>query len=332
MKHTKLANTMVPRVGLGCMGMSEFYGNTDEDTSLLTLKQAFDLGYRHFDTADMYGYGHNEKLLGKFIKDNNDLRDDIFLCTKGGIIRDPDNKYNITVNGSRDYIKKACEDSLKRLETDYIDLYYLHRPDPNIAIEETVSAMKELVDEGKIKAIGLSEVSSEQIRAASSVHTISAVQSELSLWSREAEESVLPCCEELDIAFVAFSPLGRGFLSGAIDQSFLNATSEDVDFRKRIPRFSDENIENNLAVLNKLEAISERNGLTLSEVSLAWVLAKSKNIHIIPGSKTPKYLPTNFNSQNIELSQADINEIESLFTPDAIQGTRYPQAILEKSS
>lgn len=332
MKYRKIANRSIPCVGLGCMGMSEFYGDTDDATSLDTLAQAFEIGYRNFDTADMYGYGHNEQLLKKFIQSYPEWREEIFLSSKAGLIRDKDEKYNINVNGRPEYIKQACEASLQRTGTEYIDLYYLHRTDPNVPIEETVGAMHELLSEGKIRAIGLSEVSSDQLRRANQIHKISAVQNELSLWSRDNENEILTTCEELDVAFVAFSPLGRGFLSGQINKQFLQSTTEAKDFRKRIPRFSNANIDNNLAVLDNLTSISERLELSFSEIALSWVLAKSDNIHIIPGSKTPKHLAINFNSQNIHLSNNDITEIEKLFSTQNIMGTRYPQTILEKSN
>lgn len=327
-----LGDRQVPAVGLGCMGMSEFYGAADDTTSLQTLNEAFGLGYRHFDTADMYGLGHNETLVGRFINQDTINREDVFISTKGGIVRDVNDKYNVSVNSSEKYIRAACEASLKRLNTDYIDLYYLHRLDPAVNIEESIGALKALVDEGKIKNIGLCEVSEEQLATAHSIHPIAAVQSELSLWSRDSELGVLPLCVELGVAFVAFSPLGRGFLSGSIDKNFMADASEDLDFRKRLPRFSEDNIESNMRLVEKLKAVAEKIQAPVSQVALAWVLAKSPNVHIIPGSKTPKYLKSNFDSGLLSLDAKVMDELNTIFSPDAVVGSRYPQKILDKSS
>lgn len=327
-----IGKSKLPAVGLGCMGMSEFYGKTDDDVSLNTLMKAFEMGYRHFDTADMYGKGHNETLLGRFINHPEMKREDIFLATKGGIVRDPDDKYSVSVNSSADYIKKAVEDSLQRLKTDYIDLYYVHRLSPESSLEETMAVLASLKKEGKIINVGLCEVSEEQLRAANNLTRIAAVQSELSLWSRDSEESVLPACIELDVAFVAFSPLGRGFLSGNIDKSFMNSADSELDFRKRLPRFSEENIDKNINLVKELEKISQEVGVSTSELSLSWVLQRSPNVHIIPGSKTEKYLASNFSSQEVALDPSVVNQLDRIFSDDAVAGSRYPQKILEKSS
>ncbi|HTF97383.1 MAG TPA: aldo/keto reductase [Cellvibrio sp.] len=328
----KIGNTNLPAVGLGCMGMSEFYGETNDAESLLTLQEAYELGYRHFDTADMYGIGHNETLLGKFISGKLINRDNIFLATKGGIVRDKTDKFSISVNTRPDYIRAACEASLQRLQTDYIDLYYLHRLDPNIPLNETLGVLADLVAEGKIRNIGLCEVSAEQLQAAHNIHPIAALQSELSLWTRDAEGKILPLCEELGIAFVAFSPLGRGFLTGGIDKSFMDSASNELDFRKKIPRFSAENIGANLDLVKRVETIAQSLDLTTSKLALAWVLARSPNVHIIPGSKTRKYLAANFNAQHAHLEQSVLQELDKIFSPEAVMGSRYPQKILAHSN
>lgn len=332
MKLRKLGDKKVPAVGLGCMGMSEFYGETDDKVSIGTLHESYAMGYRHYDTADMYGEGHNENLIGEFLKQLNADREEIFICTKGGIVRDSTDKYNISVNGSREYIRRACESSLKRLNVEYIDLYYLHRIDPAIEIEESIGAMKELVEEGKIRSIGLCEVSAEQLEIANSVHPVAAVQSELSLWSRDAEDTVIPKCVELDIAFVAFSPLGRGFLSGKIDRNFMKNASEHLDFRKKMPRFSEENIDINSSLVSKLESIAAELEVTPSLLALYWALSRSPNIHIIPGTKTTRYLANNFNAQHCDIGSEVITRLDSIFNLDAVSGSRYPQKILQKST
>nr|WP_298138792.1 aldo/keto reductase [uncultured Pseudomonas sp.] len=324
-----LANKSVPAVGLGCMGMSEFYGETDDAQSLETLHAALDLGYRHFDTSDMYGRGHNEELLGKFIKQLGSRRDEILLATKFGIYRDPADKYNLLIDGSREYVKKACEASLKRLNTDCIDLYYVHRRDPNTPIEETVGALAELVQEGKIKAIGLSEVSVETLRKAHAVHPIAALQSEYSLWSRDLEEHTLPVLEELNIALVAYSPLGRGFLTGAITKEHIEQASADSDFRAKLPRFQGENLDANLQLVKALEELSSELGCTSAQLALAWLLDQYENLHVIPGTKRIKYLEGNFTAQQIQLDAAASAMLGKIFAPQAIAGKRYPDAILK---
>lgn len=328
----KLGKDTITPVGLGCMGMSEFYGKTDDKTSLQTLNDAHYLGYRNFDTADMYGQGHNEKLVGKLINESSIDRTELFISTKGGIVRDHSDKYNVSVNSSGKYIRSACEASLRRLNTDYIDLYYLHRIDPNIDLSESIGTLKDLVKEGKIKHIGLCEISEDQIKAAHKIHPIRAVQSELSLWSREVEESVLPKCLELGIAFVAFSPLGRGFLSGNIDKNFMNSANAELDFRKRLPRFSDENIDKNIILVKKLEKISKEISIPVSQIALHWVLSRAPNIHIIPGTKTSKYLQNNFDSQYLNLGSHVLSALDEIFSSNEIHGSRYPEKILSKSA
>jgi aryl-alcohol dehydrogenase-like predicted oxidoreductase len=328
----KIGNIDLPAVGLGCMGMSEFYGETNDLESLLTLQEAYELGYRHFDTADMYGMGHNEELLAKFINGGQVKREAIFLATKGGIVRDKSDKYNISINTRPEYIRAACETSLKRLKTEYIDLYYLHRLDASVPLSDTLGALTELIAEGKIRNIGLCESSAEQLQAAHNIHPIAALQSELSLWTRDPEETILSLCQKLGIAFVAFSPLGRGFLTGGIDRNFMDNAKGDLDFRKKIPRFSAENIDANFELVKRLETIASSLDLSTAKVALAWVLQRSPNIHIIPGSKTRKYLTANFNAQYAQLEPAVLQELDALFSPDAVLGSRYPQKILDHSN
>lgn len=328
----KIGNTKVPAVGLGCMGMSEFYGETNDAESLLTLQEAYELGYRHFDTADMYGIGHNEELLAKFINGGSVKRDAIFLSTKGGIVRDKQDKYSISINTHPDYIRAACDASLQRLNTDYIDLYYLHRLDPGIPLDETLGAVSELIRAGKIRQVGLCEVSAEQLQAAHKIQPIAALQSEYSLWTRDPESKILPLCEQLDIAFVAFSPLGRGFLTGDIDKKFMDSAKGDLDFRKKIPRFNAENIDANFALVKRLETIAQGLEISTAKLALAWVLASSPKVHIIPGSKTRKHLAANFNAQQVQLTPDILRELNAIFSPEVIAGSRYPQKILDHSN
>ncbi len=332
MKMRKLGQALVPAVGLGCMGMSEFYGATDDKTSMDTLHAAFDMGYRHFDTADMYGKGHNEQLVGSFVRQLRGRRDTAFIATKGGIVRDPADKYSVSVKGSRDYIRNACEQSLRRLDLDHIDLYYLHRLDPGVELAESIGTMAELVKEGKIGAIGLCEISASQLEQAHAIHPIAAVQSELSLWSRDAEAAVLPTCLALGVAFVAFSPLGRGFLSGAIGRDFMQSASSELDFRTRIPRFSEENLDRNSALVSQLAAVAAELDVSPSQLALQWALARGPHIHIIPGTKTPRYLASNFKAQYNDLGTDVIARLDRIFDPQAVAGSRYPQKILEKSA
>lgn len=327
-----IGKTGIPAVGLGCMGMSEFYGETNDTESLLTLQEAYELGYRHFDTADMYGMGHNEELLARFINGGSVKRDAVFLATKGGIVRDKNDKYSISINTHPDYIRTACEASLQRLKTDYIDLYYLHRLDPAIPLDETMGAIKELIVEGKIRNIGLCEVSTEQLQAAHKVQPIAALQSELSLWTRDPESKIIPLCEQLGIAFVAFSPLGRGFLTGGIDKQFMDSAKGELDFRKKIPRFNAENIDANYALVKRLEVIAQALDISAAKLALAWVLAGSPNVHIIPGSKTRKHLAANFNAQHVQLAPGTLRELDAIFSPEVISGSRYPQKILDHSN
>jgi len=308
----------VPEMGLGCMGMSAFYGTTDEGEAIATIHRALELGCNFLDTAEMYGPYENEKLLGKAL---DGRRDEVVLATKFGIVADPDDPKTRALDGSPENVRHSIEGSLERLGTDYVDLYYLHRVDPGTPIEDTVGAMAELVEEGKVRNLGLSEASADTLRRAAEVHPIAALQTEYSLWSRDVEQDILPACRELGVGFVAYSPLGRGFLSGR----FKSPEELDADdFRRDGPRFTGQALEQNQRLVAKIEELAGEKDCAAGQLALAWVLAQGDDVVPIPGTKRRRYLEENVAAADVELTKEDLARIESELP--AVTGDRYDEA------
>ncbi|MEQ8174513.1 MAG: aldo/keto reductase [Syntrophomonadaceae bacterium] len=320
MQMRKLGNNgpQVSAIGLGCMGMSEFYGPANDAESKKTILTALENGITMLDTSDMYGHGHNEELIAAALKE---WKEDIILASKFGIVREM-GKYERTINGRPEYVRRSCENSLRRLKREVIDLYYIHRVDSKVPIEDTIGTMSDLVREGKVRFIGISEAAPATIRKAHAVHPLAAVQTEYSLWTRHVEDEILPVLRELGIALVAYSPLGRGFLTGTVDKEKLH----EGDFRNFVPRLQDENYEHNKKLVQGLQEVARQKGIELPKLCLAWVLAKGDDIVPIPGTTKLSHLLDNIKATEIKLSAQDMADIEAVFPRGAVKGDRYPEA------
>ena len=323
MQTRALGKLPVSAMGLGCMGMSEFYGPADEAEAIATIHRALDLGVTLLDTADMYGPYTNEELVGRAIRGR---RNQVVLATKCGIVRDPNDRALRGINGRPEYIRTACDGSLHRLGVDHVDLYQLHRVDPQVPIEESVGAMAELVRAGKTRFIGLSEAGPETLRRAHATHPITSLQTEYSLWSRDPEEAILPACRELGIGFMPYSPLGRGFLSGRI-RRFEDLAPDD--FRRYSPRLQGENFAKNLTLVARVEEIANAKGCTAAQLALAWVLAQGDDVVPIPGTKRRSYLEENLGALSVQLSAEDLARLDAACPPGAAAGLRYPEAMMQ---